>query len=70
MNYIFKVVKTGPRKVREESGEIKGPEAFGMAYNLALHWAALPGVRTVNLLRANTVGINSGKFFLHQIVKV
>lgn len=67
MDHEFKVTLTWRRK-REESGPIVGPDAHGMAARLASHWIATRKGR-VSILRADTAGINAGKFFLHQIVK-
>lgn len=62
--FQYKVAK-GHGKKKEESGVISGPEGEDMARRLAAHWSATS--KGVRLLRADTAGINAGKFFLHQL---
>lgn len=67
MNYKYKV-KWFRQNRTDESGEISGPDGFGMALKLAEHWIATRGGKA-NVLRADNRGVNAGKFFLHHIVK-
>ena len=53
----------------EETGVISGPEAFGMAHRLAVGWKNDKNNRTVILLRADSDGVNAGKYFTHLILK-
>lgn len=70
MNYEYQVKRTRKRGHETElSSVLKGDNALGQAMRTADHWKYLPTTRGVSILRADTEGINAGKFFLHLIVK-